>query len=190
MAYERLVRPLTEAERDAYCAEAFPIAVALLARATRTYRRRGRTCARYLDRMYASKRSSSGRRDAELARAVLSPVRRLARRSCHLDQPDRSRSACCPADASSSTDCRGTRGIERTFTADSPSLRTMRRRAPGCDRAVARVPNRQSPVSGPDLRSSIRKRSSDPDRRSSATADGSSDPPCSFVWQIPLPTAR
>ena len=32
LAYERLVGPLTIAERDAYCAEAAPIAIALLAR--------------------------------------------------------------------------------------------------------------------------------------------------------------
>jgi uncharacterized protein (DUF2236 family) len=72
MAYELLVGPLTTAERDAYCAEAASVAVALLARrddvpltwaATRGY----------LDRMYSSGDLAVSAHARELARAVLSP---------------------------------------------------------------------------------------------------------------------
>lgn len=72
MVYEQLVSPLTEAERDEYCAEAFPIAVALAARpedVPKTWADlRG-----YLERAYASNTIAVGTEGRELARAVLSP---------------------------------------------------------------------------------------------------------------------
>ena len=72
MVYEKLVAPLSPAERDEYCAEAFPIAVALLAReddVPRTWIE----LRRYLDRMYASNELAVGSQGRELASAVLSP---------------------------------------------------------------------------------------------------------------------
>lgn len=73
LAYERLVGPLTIAERDAYCAEAAPIAVELLARpdeVPRTWAEAGA----YLDRMYASGDLVVSQEAHDLARAVLSPA--------------------------------------------------------------------------------------------------------------------
>ena len=73
LAYERLVGPLTIAERDAYCAEAAPIAVALLARSHEVPRTWAETRA-YLDRMYASGDLVVSDEARALARAVLSPA--------------------------------------------------------------------------------------------------------------------
>jgi uncharacterized protein (DUF2236 family) len=72
LVYEQLVRPLTTAEKDEYCAEAFPVAIALAGREDEV----PRTWAdlrRYLDRMYASNTITVGDRARELAGAVLSP---------------------------------------------------------------------------------------------------------------------
>jgi uncharacterized protein (DUF2236 family) len=72
LVYERLVGPLTAAERDEYCAEAFPIAVALAAREDEVPRTWGDLRA-YLDRTYASDAIAVGAQGRELAKAVLSP---------------------------------------------------------------------------------------------------------------------
>jgi uncharacterized protein (DUF2236 family) len=72
LVYERLVAPLTAAERDEYCAEAFPIAIALAARENDVPRTWADLRA-YLDRMYASNAIAVGTQGRELARAVLSP---------------------------------------------------------------------------------------------------------------------
>ena len=72
LVYERLVGPLTEAERDEYCAEAFPIAVALAAREDEVPRT-WNVLRAYLDRMYASEAIVVGAQGRELAQAVLSP---------------------------------------------------------------------------------------------------------------------
>jgi uncharacterized protein (DUF2236 family) len=72
LAYERLVGPLTVAQRDAYCAEAAPIAVALLARSDEVPRTWADTRA-YLDRMYGSGDLVVSHEARALARAVLSP---------------------------------------------------------------------------------------------------------------------
>lgn len=72
LAYERFVGPLTNAERDAYCAEAAPIAVALLARSHEVPRTWAEARA-YLDRMYASGSLEVTDQASTLARAVLSP---------------------------------------------------------------------------------------------------------------------
>jgi uncharacterized protein (DUF2236 family) len=73
LAYERFVGPLTIAERDAYCAEAAPIAVELLARPEDVPRTWAETRA-YLDRMYASGDLVVSQEAHDLARAVLSPA--------------------------------------------------------------------------------------------------------------------
>jgi uncharacterized protein (DUF2236 family) len=72
LVYERLVAPLTAAERDEYCAEAFPIAVALAARENDVPRTWSDLCA-YIDGMYATEAIVVGRQGRELAEAVLSP---------------------------------------------------------------------------------------------------------------------
>jgi uncharacterized protein (DUF2236 family) len=73
LTYERLVAPLSAAERDAYCEEAFPIAIALAARPQDVPRRwddlRG-----YMERVHASKTLAVGSHARELSRAVLSPA--------------------------------------------------------------------------------------------------------------------
>jgi uncharacterized protein (DUF2236 family) len=72
LVYERLVAPLTTAERDEYCAEAFPIAVALAARENEVPRTWADLRA-YLECMYTSNGITVGTQGRELARAVLSP---------------------------------------------------------------------------------------------------------------------
>ena len=72
LVYERLIGPLTAAERDKYCAEAFPIAVALAARENEVPRT-WKDLRAYLDRMYASGSIVVGTQGHELAQAVLSP---------------------------------------------------------------------------------------------------------------------
>jgi len=73
LVYERLVAPLTMAEKDEYCAEAFPIAVALAAR-ERDVPRTWADLRAYIDRMYASNAIVVGTQGRELAHAVLSPA--------------------------------------------------------------------------------------------------------------------
>ena len=72
LAYEQFVRPLTMAERDTYCAEAAPIAIALLARSEEVPRTWADASA-YLGRMYASGDLEVTEQARSLARAVLSP---------------------------------------------------------------------------------------------------------------------
>ena len=72
LVYEQLVAPLTASERDEYCAEAFPIAVALAAREDEVPRTwNDMRC--YLERMYSSNTIAVGTQGRELAGAVLSP---------------------------------------------------------------------------------------------------------------------
>ena len=72
LVYEQIAAPLTEAERDRYCAEAFPIAVALAAREDEVPRT-WRDLRAYLDRMYSSDAIVVGSQGRALAHAVLSP---------------------------------------------------------------------------------------------------------------------
>jgi uncharacterized protein (DUF2236 family) len=72
LVYERLIAPLTPAERDEYCVEAFPIAVALNAREEEVPRTWNDLRA-YLDRTYAAGTIAVGAQGRELAKAVLSP---------------------------------------------------------------------------------------------------------------------
>lgn len=73
LTYERLVAPLSAAERDAYCEEAFPIAVALAAR-PQDVPRRWDEVRSFMERMHASGALSVGSHGRELSRAVLSPA--------------------------------------------------------------------------------------------------------------------
>jgi uncharacterized protein (DUF2236 family) len=70
--YDRLVRPVTASERDAYCAEAAAVAVDLGARAHEVPRTWNDLRA-YLDRMYASGSIAVSAQARELASAVLEP---------------------------------------------------------------------------------------------------------------------
>lgn len=72
LVYDHLVQPLTDAERDAYCAEAAPIAIDLGARPT-DVPRTWQALRDYLDRMYVSGAIAVGAQARELADAVLSP---------------------------------------------------------------------------------------------------------------------
>ncbi|HET6629461.1 MAG TPA: oxygenase MpaB family protein, partial [Woeseiaceae bacterium] len=72
MFYEMLIGPLASAERDAYCVEAAPLAVALNARPDAVPSSWAALQA-YLDRMYASGQIVVSAQARELAAAVLSP---------------------------------------------------------------------------------------------------------------------
>lgn len=72
LVYERIVAPLTGAERDAYCVEAAPVAVALGAR-EREIPRTWTALRAYLDATYASGSIVVSAQARELAAAVLSP---------------------------------------------------------------------------------------------------------------------
>lgn len=73
LTYERLVTPLSPAERDAYCLEAHPVAVALAAR-EQDVPRTWQETRDHLERVYASGTLATGPQARELARAVLSPA--------------------------------------------------------------------------------------------------------------------
>jgi uncharacterized protein (DUF2236 family) len=72
MFYEMLVAPLTPAERDTYCAEAAPVAVALNARPSEVPCSWA-TLQTWLDRMHASGQITVSAQARELAAAILSP---------------------------------------------------------------------------------------------------------------------
>ena len=72
LIYERLVQPLTVAERDAYCAEAASIAIDLGAR-EHEVPRTWEALRAYLDRTYASGSIAVSAQARELASAVLAP---------------------------------------------------------------------------------------------------------------------
>jgi uncharacterized protein (DUF2236 family) len=72
LVYERLVAPLTETERDAYCREAAAVVIDLGARSDEVPRRWS-DVKRYLDRVYSSGAITVSAQARELAVAVLSP---------------------------------------------------------------------------------------------------------------------
>src|SRR5262245_5679159 len=72
LAYERLVAPITLQERDTYCAEAAPMAIALCAREADVPRTWNDT-QRYLDRVRASHTLVVSDQARSLARSVLHP---------------------------------------------------------------------------------------------------------------------
>jgi uncharacterized protein (DUF2236 family) len=145
LAYERFVGPLTVAERDAYCAEAAPIAVDLLARSEDVPRTWADTRA-YLDRVYASGDLVVSDDARTLARAVLSPSAATwiagpatwTNRIITL--------GLLPPQIRRQYRFAWTRGNQRTFQALVPMLRATRRLTPS---AIAlwpesRVTNRRS----------------------------------------------
>ena len=128
LAYEQLVGPLTIAERDAYCAEAAPVAVALLARSHEVPRTWAEARV-YLDRMYASGDLVVTDEARALARAVLSPAgSRLDRRSRDVDQPHRdtrSAAAVDPPAIRLRLDARASTDVQRAVRRSRPMRRVM-----------------------------------------------------------------
>jgi uncharacterized protein (DUF2236 family) len=152
LAYEQLVGPLTIAERDAYCAEAAPVAIALLARSQEVPRTWAETRA-YLDRMYASGDLVVSDDARALARAVLSPAAAgwiaapatWANRIVTL--------GLLPPQIRRQYGLGWTRGNQRMFNLLVPTLRTMRRVMPG---AIALWPeSRIVPTPGTHLPSEL-----------------------------------
>jgi uncharacterized protein (DUF2236 family) len=140
LVHEQLVRPLTAGERDDYCAEAWPIAVALGAQEDEVPKTWGALLA-HLDRMHTSGAIVVGRQGRELADAVLSPsggwlvapatwVNRIV--TVGLLPPQLRRQYALP----------WTSRRERTFTRLLPVLRAMRRCLP---EAVALWPDARNP---------------------------------------------
>ena len=72
LIYDRVVQPLTALDRDAYCAEAAPVAIDLGAR-EHDVPRTWSALRAYLDRMYASGSIAVSAQARELASAVLAP---------------------------------------------------------------------------------------------------------------------
>jgi len=146
MAYELLVRPLTTADRDAYCAEAAPVAVELRARRDEVPRT-WEAARAYLDRMYASGDLVVSDQARELARAVLSPA--AAWIAAPATWTNRMvTTGLLPAPIREQYGLTWTRRHQRTFDALIPTLRSARRMLP---RAVAlwpesQIANHQSPT--------------------------------------------
>jgi uncharacterized protein (DUF2236 family) len=136
MAYEQFVGPLTLAERDAYCVEAAPIAVSLLARSHEVPRTWAETRA-YLDRTYASGDLVVSEQARELARAVLSPAGAAWIASPATWMNRIVTLGMLPPEIRSQYALGWTRGNQRTFNLLIPTLRTMRSLTP---RSIATWP--------------------------------------------------
>jgi len=126
LAYERFVGPLTIAERDAYCAEAAPIALALQAR-SESVPRTWADARAYLDRMYASGDLEVTDQARSLANAVLSPPAAAAWVAGPGTWINRIVTlGLLPPQIRRQYRFTWTRGNVRTFNALVPTLRTMR----------------------------------------------------------------
>lgn len=136
MAYEKFVGPLTITERDTYCGEAAPIAVALLARSHEVPRTWAETRA-YLDRMYGSGDLVVSGQARELARAVLSPAGAAWIASPATWMNRIVTLGLLPPEIRRQYALEWTRGNQRTFNLLIPTLRTMRRLMP---RSIATWP--------------------------------------------------
>jgi uncharacterized protein (DUF2236 family) len=137
LAYERFVRPLTDAERDAYCAAAAPIAIALMARSDEVPRTwaEART---YLDRMYASGTLEVTDEARTLARAVISPPAAIAWLGGPAIWTNRIVTlGLLPPQIRRQYRFEWTRLHQHAFTALVPTLRTARRAMP---RAITQWP--------------------------------------------------
>jgi uncharacterized protein (DUF2236 family) len=144
LVYERLVGPLTIAERNAYCAEAAPIAVALMARSHEVPRTWAEARA-YLDRMYASGDLEVTEQARTLARAVLSPPAAAAWIAGPATWTNRIVTlGLLPPQIRRQYRFEWTRTNQRTFDALVPTLRTMRRVLP---RAVTLWPESRAVAS-------------------------------------------
>lgn len=148
MAYERFVRPLSLAERDAYCAEAAPIAIALLARSEQVPRTWAETRA-YLDGVYGSGTLEVTEQARTLARAVLSPPAAAAWLAGPATWSNRTVTlGLLPSQIRRQYRFDWTRGNQRTFNALVPMLRSMRRVMP---RAITEWPEARA-LPSPDTR--------------------------------------
>lgn len=149
MAYERFVGPLSVAERDAYCAEAAPIAIALLAR-TEDVPRTWAEARAYLDRVYASGDLEVTDQARTLARAVLSPPAAAAWVAGPAIWANRIVTlGLLPPQIRHQYRFDWTRGNQRTFNALVPMLRSMRRVMP---RALTEWPEARALPPSPDTR--------------------------------------
>ena len=150
LAYEQLVGPLTTAERDTYCAEAAPIAVALLARSHEVPRTWTEARA-YLDRMYASGDLVVGDEARALARAVLSPAGAgwIAAPATWTNRIVTL--GLLPPQIRRQYGLTWTRGNQRAFDLMIPTLRAMRRVMPDAMALwpESRITNRESPLTKP-----------------------------------------
>jgi len=77
LVYERIVAPLSDAERDQYCADSAGVAIALGANEDQVPRHWSALRA-YLDREYAAGSIAVGAQARDLAAAMLSPIRARA----------------------------------------------------------------------------------------------------------------
>jgi uncharacterized protein (DUF2236 family) len=144
IAYEQFVQPLTVAERDAYCAAAAPIAVALKARSEDVPRTWGEARA-YLDRMYGSGTLEVTEQARTLARAVLSPPAAAAWIAGPATWTNRIVTlGLLPPQIRRQYRFDWTRLNQRTFNLLVPALRSMRRVMP---RAVTEWPEARVPAS-------------------------------------------
>jgi len=144
MAYERFVGPLTIAERDAYCAEAAPIAIALKARSDEVPHTWAEARA-YLDRMYGSGTLEVTEQARTLARAVLFPSAAAAWIAAPAIWANRIVTVgLLPPQIRRQYRFDWTITQARTFNALVPVLRTMRRVMP---RAVTEWPEARVPAS-------------------------------------------
>jgi len=144
MAYERFVGPLTIAERDAYCDEAAPLAIALKARSEEVPRTWAEARA-YLDRMYGSGTLEVTEQAQTLSRAVLSPPAAAAWVARPATWTNRIVTlGLLPPQIRRQYRFDWTRVNQRTFNALVPALRSMRRVMP---RAVTEWPEARVPAS-------------------------------------------
>jgi uncharacterized protein (DUF2236 family) len=144
MAYEQFVRPLTVAERDAYCDAAAPIAIALKARSDDVPRTWAEARA-YLDRMYGSGTLEVTAQARTLARAVLFPPAAAAWIAAPATWTNRIVTlGLLPPQIRRQYRFDWTRVNQRTFNVLVPALRSMRRLMP---RIVTEWPEARVPAS-------------------------------------------
>ena len=152
MAYQRFVGPLTIAELDAYCAEAAPIAVALLARRHEVPHTWADARA-YLDRMYASGDLVVSGQARDLARAVLAPAGAAWMASPATWMNRIVTLGLLPPQIRRQYALGWTPGKQRAFNVVIPTLRTIRRVMP---RSIATWPaSRALPTPGTHLPSEL-----------------------------------
>ncbi len=128
LTYSLFVGPLTHAERDAYCAEAAPVAIALGARSAdvpQTW-----TATRdHLARAYASGTIVVGPQARQLAEAVLAPrLSQLAPPAAWLNRVVTL--GLLPAHVRDDYGYEWTPGRQRTFDRIAPAVRALRHRTP------------------------------------------------------------
>jgi uncharacterized protein (DUF2236 family) len=128
LVYERLVAPLSDAERDQYCAEAAPVAVALGAR-TDEVPRTWRALGDYVDRMHASGVIVVGPDARRLGQAILYPPLRVFTAPAGWINRSITRGV-LPDRIRSQYSLTWTRGRRRQFHVVSRVLRLMRRLLP------------------------------------------------------------